>query len=59
MLNTSKVFDADVVICGGGPAGCAAGLSAARSGKRTILLEMRESLGGLCTNCLLYTSRCV
>ena len=50
MLNTSRVFDADVVICGGGPAGCAAGLSAARSGKRTILLEMRESLGGLCTN---------
>ncbi len=50
MLTTSKRFDADVVVCGGGPAGTAAGISAARSGKRVILLEMRESLGGLCTN---------
>ena len=49
-MNTSKCFDADVVVCGGGPAGVAAGISAARSGKRTIVLEMRESLGGLCTN---------
>lgn len=50
MLNTYKRFDADVVVCGGGPAGAAAGISAARSGKRVILLELRESLGGLCTN---------
>ena len=50
MLQTCKRFDADVVICGGGPAGCAAAISAGRSGKRTILLELRESLGGLCTN---------
>ena len=50
MLLTSRIFDADVVICGGGPAGCAAGLAAARAGKRTLLLELRESLGGLCTN---------
>ena len=50
MLNTCKRFDADVVICGGGPAGCAAAISAGRSGKRAILLELRESLGGLCTN---------
>ena len=50
MLDTCKRFDADVVICGGGPAGCAAAISAARSSKRAILLELRESLGGLCTN---------
>ena len=50
MLNTCKRFDADVVVCGGGPAGCCAGLAAARDGKRTILLELRESLGGLYTN---------
>lgn len=50
MLTTSKRFDADIVICGGGPAGCAAAIAAGRAGKRVILLEMRESLGGLCTN---------
>lgn len=50
MLNTVKRFDADVVICGGGCAGFTAGVAAARAGKRTILLELRESLGGLFTN---------
>jgi len=50
MLTTSRRFDADVVVCGGGPAGSAAAIAAARAGKRTILLELRESLGGLCTN---------
>ncbi len=50
MLLTSRRFDADVVVCGGGPAGFAAALAAARDGKRAILLEMRESLGGLYTN---------
>ena len=47
---TSRRFDADVVVCGGGPAGFAAALSAARDHKRVILLEWRESLGGLYTN---------
>jgi hypothetical protein len=50
MLTTCKYFDADVVVCGGGPAGSAAAIASARAGKRTILLEYRESLGGLCTN---------
>lgn len=50
MLQTYKTFDAEVVICGGGCAGFTAGVAAARAGKRTLLLEMRESLGGLFTN---------
>ena len=50
MLNVSKRIDADVVVCGGGPAGFCAGLAAARDGKRTVVLEWRESLGGLYTN---------
>lgn len=50
MLQTCKTFYADVVVCGGGPAGAAAAIAAGRAGKRVFLLELRESLGGLCTN---------
>jgi hypothetical protein len=48
-LNTS----ADVVVCGGGPAGIAAALSAARAGARTRLFEWRGCLGGIWTAGLL------
>ncbi len=36
----------DVVVCGGGPAGCAAAIAAARRGARTLLLEREGYLGG-------------
>ena len=36
----------DVVVCGGGPAGCAAALGAARHGARTLLVEKEGYLGG-------------
>src|SRR4030042_3348877 len=36
----------DVAVAGGGPAGCAAAIGAARRGARTILLEKDGSLGG-------------
>lgn len=39
----------DVVVIGGGVAGCAAALSASREGKKVILLEKSVSLGGLAT----------
>ncbi|HJN17507.1 MAG TPA: FAD-dependent oxidoreductase [Armatimonadota bacterium] len=42
-------WEADVVVCGGGPAGTAAALAAARNGAKTILLERHGCLGGLAT----------
>lgn len=39
----------DVVVCGGGPAGIAAAVAAARSGARTLLIEQLSYLGGMAT----------
>jgi glycine/D-amino acid oxidase-like deaminating enzyme len=39
----------DVVVCGGGPAGFAAAVAAARAGARTTLLEVHGCLGGVWT----------
>ncbi len=45
--------EADVVVCGGGPAGVAAALAAARAGARTRLFEAHGCLGGIWTSGLL------
>lgn len=42
----------DVVVAGGGMAGCAAAIAAARSGSKTLLLESFGFLGGLATAAL-------
>ncbi len=47
------VEDADVIVCGGGPAGVAAALAAARSGARVRLFELHGCLGGVWTAGLL------
>ena len=47
------VGNADVVVCGGGPAGVAAALAAARKGAKTVLLEQHGCLGGIWTAGLL------
>ena len=43
-------YDVDVLIIGGGCSGVAAGVTAARQGLRTLLIENLTSLGGLMTN---------
>jgi len=40
----------DVVVCGGGPAGCAAALSAWRAGLAVLLVENQGQLGGMGTS---------
>ena len=51
-LDLPVLFEAEVVVAGGGPAGIAAALAAARLGKRVVLLEQTGSLGGMGTNAL-------
>lgn len=47
------VSEADVVVCGAGPAGVCAALAAARRGARTQLVEVHGALGGIWTSGLL------
>ena len=44
----------DVVVCGGGIAGVAAALAAARRGRKVLLVEKQSALGGLATSGLIY-----
>lgn len=41
--------DFDVIVTGGGPAGCAAAIASAREGARTMLIEATGMLGGMGT----------
>ncbi|MDA3926881.1 MAG: FAD-dependent oxidoreductase [Kiritimatiellae bacterium] len=47
------VNDADVIVCGAGPAGIAAAIMAARAGARTRLFDVHGCLGGVWTAGLL------
>lgn len=40
----------DVIVAGGGPAGCAAAIAAASEGRKTLLIEATGNLGGLGTS---------
>ncbi len=48
-FKTELKYSCDVLVCGGGIAGIAAAISAARSGKSVILTERQFMLGGLAT----------
>ena len=47
------IAEADVLVCGGGCAGCAAALGAARAGAGAILLERNGFLGGLASSSMI------
>jgi len=57
MSEASKVFSIeakvceayDVIVCGGGTAGCVAALASARGGAKTLLIERSFSVGGMLT----------
>ncbi len=44
------VEEFDVIVCGGGPAGIAAAIAAARNGAKTALLEVQGCPGGVWTS---------
>ena len=43
------VYEYDVIVVGGGPAGCTAAAAAAREGSKTLLIEASGALGGMGT----------
>jgi len=49
----------EVIVCGGGPAGVTAAISAAREGAKTLLLESTCCLGGMSTNGLVNQFLCM
>jgi hypothetical protein len=55
MLKIAERRECDVLVCGGGTAGLAAAVSAARNGARTILLERYGFCGGIAVGALVHT----
>lgn len=47
-----KKRDYDVIVVGGGPAGMGAGVSSARAGVRTLIIEREKKLGGILKQCI-------
>lgn len=48
--NAKVAGNYDVVVCGGGPAGFIAALSAAKQGAKTAIIEQYGFFGGMATN---------
>ena len=44
-----KIYESDVLVVGGGPAGFGAAVAAARNGAKTMLIEQTSVLGGMAT----------
>jgi len=55
------LFETDVLVAGGGPAGLCAAIAAARAGARVAIVEQWPMLGGqatMCRVCIWHTSDC-
>ena len=52
-MENDFVFDGDVLVAGGGPAGFCAALAAARQGASVAVIDMHGCLGGVWTAGLL------
>lgn len=44
--------EVDIAIIGGGPAGLSAGISSGKSGKKVLILERNDELGGVLNQCI-------
>lgn len=49
-VQVSENKEFDVIVVGGGPAGCVAAATAAKNGAKTLLLEATDTLGGMATS---------
>ena len=50
-IDKTRLFgEYDLVVCGGGPAGCAAALASARQGLKVLIIENQGQLGGTGTS---------
>ena len=45
-----RVYETEVLVIGGGPAGFGAAVAAARNGAKTMLIEQNSVLGGMSTS---------
>ena len=54
-VDSLKILQCDVCVVGSGAAGLSAALEAARAGKRVILIEAAQSLGGQAVNSIIGT----
>ena len=54
-IDSKNQQKADVIVVGGGTAGIAAAVCAARDGAQTLLIERRGALGGMASNALVHT----
>src|SRR4051794_24738208 len=46
----TEIYDYDMIVIGSGPAGQRAAISAVKAGKRTMLVEKAQIVGGTCIN---------
>ncbi len=53
MKEIKRIAEVDVLVCGGGCAGCAAALAAAKAGAKTMLLERNGFLGGIASSSMI------